>query len=724
MCRRRNKVAVPLLCLLFGCDSGGFSSHADAGPTMPAKLTFTTQPAHAMAGAAIGPVAVAVQDTYGNTVAGASTSITVAIGTNTANGSLSGTTTVTAVSGVAVFSNLVLDKSGAGYTLTAGAAGLRAATSNPFDVSAAPRKLGFAVQPTTIVVGHLIKPAVQVTVQDENGNLVAAATRNVTLAIGTNPASGVLSGTTTVPAVNGAAAFSNLSIGTPGTGYALTAYAAGLTGTTSSPFDVTVAPRKLAFRLQPTTTVVNRAIAPAIAVVVLDETGNVVSTSNDSVTMAIKTGPAAGTLSGTLTVAAVDGVATFTDLNLDTGGTGYTLWASAYGLDGATSEQFAITPHPLVFTGVSAGEFHTCGVTTDNLAFCWGANYYGQLGNGPGEVVPGSDSVSPVPVVNYTGLPDLSFTRVSANGGHSCGVTTASEAYCWGYGPNGAGGSGLTPHPQGPAHDLNYVTVKFAAVSAGGNSVEPGDFLAAHTCGVTPAGAAYCYGANAFGELGDGSTTDWMMAMAVAGGLSFAAVSGGGEETAGPYTCGVTTASAAYCWGANSSGQLGDGSTTGRMTPVAVAGGLGFAVVSAGGDHACGVTTTHAAYCWGDNSFGQLGDGALTRQTTPVAVSGQLDFATVSAGLDHSCGVTTAGSAYCWGDNSSGQLGDGSTTSRTSPVAVQGKLNFSAVSAGGSHTCGLTPDGVAYCWGDNSYGQLGAPTTGRSSVPVKVSDQP
>src|SRR5207237_3751930 len=137
------------------------------------------------------------------------------------------TTTVTTVSGVAVFSNLVLDKSGAGYTLIAGAAGLRAATSNPFDVSAAPRKLAFAVQPTTIVVGHLIKPAVQVTVQDENGNLVAAPSTNVTLAIGTNPASGVLSGTTTVPAVNGAATFSNLSIGTPGTGYALTTYAAG-----------------------------------------------------------------------------------------------------------------------------------------------------------------------------------------------------------------------------------------------------------------------------------------------------------------------------------------------------------------------------------------------------------------------------------------------------------------------------------------------------------------
>jgi len=156
------------------------------------------------------------------------------------------------------------------------------------------------------------------------------------------------------------------------------------------------------------------------------------------------------------------------------------------------------------------------------------------------------------------------------------------------------------------------------------------------------------------------------------------------------------------------------------VSHVTVLAGLSFATVSAGVDHTCGVTTAGAAYCWGNNGYGQLGDGTTTDRTSPEAVQGGLGFASVRLGAFYSCGVTTAGAAYCWGDNSTGQLGDGTTTSRTSPVAVTGGLSFAAVSAGLGHTCGVTTAGAAYCWGYNAFGQLGDGTTTDSHAPVHV----
>src|SRR5207302_1027794 len=182
--------------------------------------------------------------------------------------------------------------------------------------------------------------------------------------------------------------------------------------------------------------------------------------------------------------------------------------------------------------------------------------------------------------------------------------------------------------------------------------------------------------------------------MPVTTGLTFAQVSA--REY---YACGVTTAGAAYCWGYNGNGELGNGTTTNSPTPVAVAGGLSFAAVSAGLFHSCGVTTAGAAYCWGDNLNGQLGNGTTTTSLTPVAVTGGLTFAAVSAGFYHTCGVTTAGAAYCWGANAQGQLGNGSNTDSATPVAVSGGLTFTQVSGGRFSACGVTTAGAGYCWG-------------------------
>src|SRR6059058_1648993 len=331
---------------LGGCSgsSGGPVAPTGVGPA--AKLIFAVQPSNAAAGAGITPaMQVAVQDAQGNTVSTATTSITVAIGTNPASGTLAGTKTVAAVNGVATFSTLSLNLAGTGYTLTATATGLTSATSSAFNISAGEAaKLVFTVQPSTAAAGAGIAPAVQVAVQDAQGNTVTTATTSITVAIGTNPASGTLAGTTTMAAVNGVATFSTLSLNKSATGYTLIASATGLTGATSSAFNIGVgAAAKLVFTVQPSNAAAGGAITPAMQVAVQDAQGNTVMTATTSITLAIGTNPASGTLSGTTIVAAVNGVATFSTLSLNTAGSGYTLTASATGLTGATSTAFNIS---------------------------------------------------------------------------------------------------------------------------------------------------------------------------------------------------------------------------------------------------------------------------------------------------------------------------------------------------------------------------------------------
>ena len=306
-------------------------------------MVFSVQPSNTVAGAAISPaITVQIVDQFGNPTT-STANVTLVIGTNPGGGTLSGTTTVAAVNGVATFSNLSIDKTGTGYTLTAASSGLTGATSSPFNVTAAAvHHLAFNQQPTTTVAGVAISPAVTVRILDAFNNLTTS-TANVTLVIGTNPGGGTLSGTTTVAAVNGVATFSNLSIDKTGTGYTLTAASSGLTGATSSPFNVTAAAaHHLAFSQQPTTTVAGAAISPAVTVQIVDQFGNLTA-STANVTLAIGTNPGGGTLFGITTVAAVNGVATFGNLSINHAGTGYTLTAASNGLTNVVSDAFNIT---------------------------------------------------------------------------------------------------------------------------------------------------------------------------------------------------------------------------------------------------------------------------------------------------------------------------------------------------------------------------------------------
>ncbi len=239
--------------LTFSAAGIGYTLNASATGLTPAvsaafnvilpanKLAFLGQPTSTNAGASIVPsVQVAVEDTNGSVVPGATNTITIAIGNNPSAGILGGTATATPVNGVATFPNLTISAGGKGYTLTASSAGLTGATSAPFNVLSTATTLAFITQPSNTVVGKSIAPSVQVAIEDANGSIVAGATTPIVIAIGTNPSTGTLAGTTSANPANGIATFSNLTISAAGTGYTLTASAAGLTSAApSSPFNVT-----------------------------------------------------------------------------------------------------------------------------------------------------------------------------------------------------------------------------------------------------------------------------------------------------------------------------------------------------------------------------------------------------------------------------------------------------------------------------------------------------
>jgi hypothetical protein len=304
---------------------------------------FVVEPASTPAGGLITSV-VRVVDAFGNTVTASNEAVDVRIGTNPAGGVLSGTTTVTAVQGVAAFTDLSIDVVGAGYTLEVGGAGRTPAVSNPFDITTGvPTALAFTVQPTRVTAGVPMVPDVEVTIVDGQGNRIPGDTRAVTLALANNPGGSTLGGTTTVAAVNGIARFAGLTLDKAATGYLLQATAPGVTGAVSAPFDVTAnIPVALAFGIEPASSQAGALITTTVRVV--DAFDNTVTTSNAQIDLAIGSNPGGGTLSGTTSVTAAQGVALFSDLSIDRVGVGYTLDASTAGRTPVSSVSFDITP--------------------------------------------------------------------------------------------------------------------------------------------------------------------------------------------------------------------------------------------------------------------------------------------------------------------------------------------------------------------------------------------
>lgn len=300
---------------------------------------------------------------------------------------------------------------------------------------------------------------------------------------------------------------------------------------------------------------------------------------------------------------------------------------------------------------------------------------------------------------------------LAASGAHTCALTTAGAAYCWGYNADGELGNNETSLVN-PTPIAVSGAITFASLSV--SKVE------GVSCGLTAAGAAYCWGDNDDGEIGDGTRTQRMTPTPVAGGLTFKSLAVGTV-----HVCGVSTSGTAYCWGFSANGAFGDGSTGLRLTPTVAAPGMTFESIVAGQDFTCALTAAGAAYCWGRGTTGELGNGNGTNSATPVAVSGALTFRSLVAGGLGVCGLTSDGKAYCWGYDFFGTSGDGSSattdgvTRRTSPVAVVGGLTFQSLSAGYQTMCGVTDAGAGYCWGYN-VGAVGDGTLDHRSRPTAV----
>lgn len=556
-----------------------------------------------------------------------------------------------------------------------------------------------------------------VEVRDSNGAVVASFTGTVSIGLATNPGGVSLSGTVSAAAVSGVATFPGLSVTRVGAGYRLIATAGALTSPPSGAFDVAPGPfAKLAFTVQPPVALEgNLRMAPSVKVETRDAFDNVVA--GPAVTVSLTNAPWQRTrLGGTLTQAPVSGTATFNDLTVDRPGAGYRLQAAA-GTVSALSEAFAVK---VTFSAIAVGGTNsqgtgfTCGLAPGGT-WCWGVNNEGQLG-------PRAALVETVPLPIDSPVP---FTQLATGTDFVCGLTSAGEVWCWGNGTLGQLGDGALASSASPVKvNASGGGRAYTAISAGHQ----------HACGLVGT-AVYCWGANSYGQVGTGSTstsqaTPWRISGTGTAPLDFVQVSAGTS-----LTCGVTSASAAWCWGAPFGGALGDGqSNTNRSLPVQVAGSgatpLRFVRVSAGMGRACAVTTglgSERVYCWGNNTAGYLGVGPGAPQgdilvPTVVAQPAGVSFRDVSGSNNAHCATDTVNGAWCWGRGVDGEIGNGALSNQASPTAATVPAGgFSSVAVGGVHACGLSATGGGvYCWGAATGGSLGDGTSQGRPVPTRI----
>ncbi|WP_080429308.1 RCC1 domain-containing protein [Burkholderia ubonensis] len=381
-------------------------------------------------------------------------------------------------------------------------------------------------------------------------------------------------------------------------------------------------------------------------------------------------------------------------------GNSFQVVASYRGVTGQQTYTIFVEGQYLTVVKITAGDTHTCAVTSSGGAKCWGINMYGQLGNN-------STTTSRVPVDVY-GLTS-GVANIVAGSYHTCAITTAGAAKCWGNNSNGQLGNNSSGQSNIPT-DVYGMTSGVAAIS-------PGYY---HTCAVTTAGGAKCWGANQYGQLGNNSTTQSLVPVSVSGLTTGVAQVMASEDY---HSCALTTAGGVKCWGYNNVGQLGNGTTNQSPVPVDVSGlTSGVSSISIGSNAACVLTSAGGVKCWGSNTAGRLGNGVTTNSSVPVNVTGlSSGVSSVSSRHFNSCAITTAGGLLCWGWNIYGQLGTGNFTDSSVPVSVPGMTSGTAsVAVGTYHTCISTSAGTAKCWGHNNAGQLGNNNNSDSLVPVTV----
>jgi alpha-tubulin suppressor-like RCC1 family protein len=344
-----------------------------------------------------------------------------------------------------------------------------------------------------------------------------------------------------------------------------------------------------------------------------------------------------------------------------------------------------------------------CVVKTDKSLWCWGSRGCGQLGTAV-------TSFTTLPVaVAPTGL-GARFESVSVGWGTTCAVESTGPVACWGsslpWVEGQCPGSPTVTQPQGLPDQISMIATGYD-----------------HACALAADGSAWCWGTNTAGQLGDGTVTDRAAGAGVVGLTSgVAAIAAGHSDS-----CALKTDGSLWCWGLNYTGQLGDGTTETRTKPVSVFGmSSGVTGVSLGNAHGCAVKRDGSVWCWGLNTTGQLGDGSVETTAAPVRAKVPVRVKAVSAGT-HTCALADDGTVWCWGRDVQGSLGyaaaacDAAVCSSSTPAPVSGlPSDVIAVTAGYLSTCALDRDGTAWCWGSNHAGQLGDGKRTSRSIPKRV----
>ncbi len=483
-------------------------------------------------------------------------------------------------------------------TITAAALGVPGTAA--LTVTQVATQLALSVQPTGGTEGLLFGGAVQVEIRDANGALVAGARDLVTLGIGTNPSGGTLGGTTAVNAVGGIATFGGLTIDRAGTGYTLSASAPGLGAATSTAFNVFLRFVGISAGNVYTCGVTASGEAWCWGRNFLGQLGD--GTAGAAITrpLPVKVLAPAG-----IRFTSVSAGTANTTCGITTNGATY-CWGAGNGAElgngiiaNVTTPALTLPPAGVSFTTLSNGSGHTCAISLLGVAYCWGQNSSHQLGDGTTTI-----RSLPLPVTMPAGQ---TFATITARGPVSCATTAAGAAYCWGLGGIGDGSAAERFVPTAVlAPGLTFVT----AQSAGGIG-----------CALSFTGLAYCWGDLTLfaAGIGDGTALARLAPVPVTmpAGTTFTQLAVGGVVA-----CALTPSGAAYCWGLGSSGNLGNGSfgTQNAPGPVTMPAGVTFTVISSGVSHVCALTALGAVYCWGGNASGQLGDGTTSTRSTPVRV--------------------------------------------------------------------------------------------------------
>ena len=364
-----------------------------------------------------------------------------------------------------------------------------------------------------------------------------------------------------------------------------------------------------------------------------------------------------------------------------------------------TSVVGTISPTPTSESNkIALGTAHTCAITKNGGVKCWGENKDGQLGDGT--------TINRPSPVDVSGLSNGAIA-ISAGSAYTCVLMSEGYAKCWGRNEFGQLGDGTTTNRLEPT-DVVGINSKIVAIATGND----------HTCVLTSEGGVKCWGINSFGQLGDGTTDQHLTPVDVYGLSNDVSILAAGAQ----HSCAFVNSGKVKCWGGvNKFGEIGDGTTIERLTPVDVSDlNSNVIALTLGQFHTCALTSEGEVKCWGDNRYGQLGDGTTTTQITPVNVS-ELNsgVASIGSGRFHNCVISNG--VKCWGWNKEGQLGDNTTINHSTPVNVIG-LNgdVTALAVGGHHTCVLINTGGIKCWGWNFSGQLGNDLMADSNNPVDV----